>query len=235
MNILPIGISFLSAALLTGTVPSGYDIPTEPEIGHVFACPLIMVCENTIEKIEFNNALNEKIKTIEDELAFEEEKLKNSICGQTGDVKKEKKNKGKIAGDVIDRMLSGENNVKFAKMRDTLEELKKMIKTATLNDVFVPNKLEHLKKWAENLDTKSAFTSNIDESTISSIMLLKDVEDSWKVLLLLGIGVFTEHKSIAYTEIMKKMADEQKLYMIIASSDYIYGTNCNYYKKKERI
>jgi hypothetical protein len=53
MNILPIGISFLSAALLTGTVPSGYDIPTEPEIGHVFACPLIMVCENTIEKIEF--------------------------------------------------------------------------------------------------------------------------------------------------------------------------------------
>jgi hypothetical protein len=24
---------------------------------------------------------------------------------------------------------------------------------------------------------------------------------------------------------MKKLADEQKLYMIIASSDYIYGTN----------
>ena len=195
-----------------------------------------LAMKNIMEKIEFNNALNEKIKTIEDELAFEEEKLKNSICGQTGDVKKEKKNKGKIAGDVIDRMLSGENNVKFAKMRDTLEELKKMIKTATLNDVFVPNKLEHLKKWAENLDTKSAFTSNIDESTISSIMLLKDVEDSWKVLLLLGIGVFTEHKSIAYTEIMKKLADKQLLYLIIADTDYIYGTNyqfCHGYLSKD--
>jgi hypothetical protein len=42
---------------------------------------------------------------------------------------------------------------------------------------------------------------------------------------MMGIGVFTNHENIAYTEIMKKMADEQRLYMIIASSDYIYGTN----------
>jgi len=195
-----------------------------------------LAMKNIMEKIEYNNALNERIEAIEDELAFEEEKLKNSICGQGGDVKKEKKNKGKIAGDLIDRMLSSENNVKFTKMRETLEELKKLVKNASLNDVFVPNKLEHLKKWAENLDTKCAFTSNIDETTISSIMLLKDVEDSWKVLLLLGIGVFTEHKSIAYTEIMKKLADKQLLYLIIADTDYIYGTNyqfCHGYLSKD--
>ena len=42
---------------------------------------------------------------------------------------------------------------------------------------------------------------------------------------MLGIGVFTQHKSSAYTEIMKKLADQQKLYLIIADSDYIYGTN----------
>ena len=123
-------------------------------------------------------------------------------------------------------------------MRDTLEELKKMVKSATLNDVFIPNKLAHLGIWAENVktDTKNAFTSNIDEGTISSIMLLKDVEDSWKILLLLGIGVFTEHKSIAYTEIMKKLADKQLLYLIIADTDYIYGTNyqfCHGYLSKD--
>ena len=56
-------------------------------------------------------------------------------------------------------------------------------------------------------------------------MMLKNVEDSWKILLLMGIGVFTQHESIAYTEIMKKLADTQKLYLIIADSDYIYGTN----------
>jgi len=55
---------------------------------------------------------------------------------------------------------------------------------------------------------------------------------------LLGIGVFTMHKNIAYTEIMKKLADTQKLYMIIASSDYIYGTNyqfCHGYISKDLV
>ena len=52
-----------------------------------------------------------------------------------------------------------------------------------------------------------------------------EVEDYWKLLLLMGIGVFSDHKSVRYTEIMKKMAQEQKLFMIIASTDYIYGTN----------
>ena len=42
---------------------------------------------------------------------------------------------------------------------------------------------------------------------------------------MMGIGVFTTHKSISYIEIMKQLAQEQKLYLIIASSDYIYGTN----------
>jgi hypothetical protein len=52
----------------------------------------------------------------------------------------------------------------------------------------------------------------------------------------MGIGVFTSHPSITYTEIMKKMADQQKLYMIIGSSDYIYGTNyqfCHAYLSKD--
>jgi hypothetical protein len=56
-------------------------------------------------------------------------------------------------------------------------------------------------------------------------MALNKVDNLWKVLLMMGIGVFINHENIAYTEIMKKLADEQKLYMIIESSDYIYGTN----------
>ena len=41
----------------------------------------------------------------------------------------------------------------------------------------------------------------------------------------MGIGVFASHDSDRYTEIMKKLAQEQKLYLIIASTDFIYGTN----------
>jgi hypothetical protein len=200
------------------------------------------IMKDIMEKIEFNNTLNERIAQIESDLAFEEEKITNKLCGASGaskSMERKNKNKSKIASDMIDKT----DDANIVKMRDTLEDLKKMVKSATLNDVFIPNKLAHLAVWAEhvtntntNTNTKSAFTSNIDEVTISSIMLLKDVEDSWKVLLLLGIGVFTEHKSIAYTEIMKKLADKQLLYLIIADTDYIYGTNyqfCHGYLSKD--
>jgi len=55
-------------------------------------------------------------------------------------------------------------------------------------------------------------------------------------LLIMGIGVFTDHPSIPYTEIMKELADAQQLFMILASSDYIYGTNyqfCHGYVSKD--
>ena len=197
-----------------------------------------VIMKDITEKIEFNNAINEKISELEHTLAFEEEKLTNKLLGSTGTSSKtkEKKSKMKIASKMIDRSLVADENPSIEKMRDIIEDLKGMVKSASLNDVFIPNKLAHLEKWAVGLDTKLAFTSNIDEQSITSIMLLKDVEDSWKVLLLLGIGVFTEHKSIAYTEIMKKLADKQQLYLIIADSDYIYGTNyqfCHGYLSKD--
>ena len=56
-------------------------------------------------------------------------------------------------------------------------------------------------------------------------MNLNNVDDIWKILLLMGIGVFVEHENGDYTQIMKDLAMNQHLYMIIASSNYIYGTN----------
>ena len=54
-----------------------------------------------------------------------------------------------------------------------------------------------------------------------------DIDDDKKMLLLLGIGVFMDENTanLRYMEIMKKLAYEQKLFVILASSDYIYGTN----------
>ncbi len=67
--------------------------------------------------------------------------------------------------------------------------------------------------------------------------------NAWKILLLMGIGCFIREdkgedskEQIKYMEIMKKLAEEQKLYLIIASSDYIYGTNyqfCHGYLSKD--
>ena len=75
-----------------------------------------------------------------------------------------------------------------------------------------------------------AFNSEIEEDIVEKIMLL-DVEANWKVLLMMGIGVFTNHKNPNakgyrdYVAIMKELAQKEQLYLIIASTDYIYGTN----------
>ena len=37
--------------------------------------------------------------------------------------------------------------------------------------------------------------------------------------------MFAPWNSASYTELMKKLAHSQKLYMVVATSDYIYGTN----------
>jgi hypothetical protein len=135
-----------------------------------------------------------------------------------------------------DKIIDKSEDRKLVKMREDINTLKTMIKNATLDELFIPNRITHLNKWANGLNSNKSFTSSIEEETIIAIMMLKDVDDSWKILLLLGIGVFTEHKSSAYTEIMKKLADEQKLYLIIADSDYIYGTNyqfCHGYLSKD--
>jgi hypothetical protein len=193
------------------------------------------------EKIEYNNQINERIDLLEKELEFEENKMAAKLAGNSADTskeakklmgKKDGKGKSKIANKIVDKT----EDRKIAKMREDITTLKSMAKNATLDDMFIPNRIVHLEKWAKGLNTKSAFTSDIEESIIVSIMLLKDVDDSWKILLLLGIGVFTEHRSSAYTEIMKKLADQQKLYLIIADSDYIYGTNyqfCHGYLSKD--
>ena len=200
-----------------------------------------VVMKDITDKIEYNNKINERIVQFERELEFEETRLASKLSGSSNDTskeasklagKKDKKGKSKIAGKMLDK--TGDR--KIAKMRDDIETLKTMVKNATLDDMFIPNKLSHLNKWAKGLNTSSSFTSNIDDSIIISIMLLTDVNDSWKILLLLGIGVFTQHKSSDYTEIMKKLADQQKLYLIIADSDYIYGTNyqfCHGYLSKD--
>ena len=204
------------------------------------AIPAIVMKE-IMEKIDYNNKINERIEQIESELEFEEEKLISKMTSGTQDNSKEAKslqskkdNKGKTK--IANNLISKSEDRKILKMKDDLNTLKSMIKNASINDIFIPNRLAHINKWAPRLLNNKAFTSNIEEEFIIAIMSLKDVEDSWKILLLLGIGVFTEHKSSAYTEIMKKLADQQKLYLIIADSDYIYGTNyqfCHGYLSKD--
>ena len=201
-----------------------------------------IVMEEIMKKIDYNNAINERLHLLESEVDIikdeADKKVKNEVSGFHSGIKVNSRNKSSKDAKKINRESSDELEQKgtISKLTNEINSLRSMIKSATLNDTFIPNKKLHLNKWAEDLNTKGAFTSNIDENIVSDIMALNNVENSWKVLLMMGIGVFINHDNITYTEIMKRLADEQKLYMIIASSDYIYGTNyqfCHGYLSKD--
>lgn len=106
-----------------------------------------------------------------------------------------------------------------------INKLRKEIKLVSLDAMYVPNTRPHQEIWSPNGEIhENAFVSNIDDATSKEIMHL-NIDNNLKVLLLLGIGMFIENPNVKYMELMKRLAEEQKLFIIIASSDYIYGTN----------
>ena len=108
------------------------------------------------------------------------------------------------------------------------------LKCIQLNQEYIPNSNSHKRKWKAE-DIKNTFMCDLDQDIIEKILFLR-VENTWKLLLMMGIGVFQNHECVQYSELMKKLASDQKLYLIIASSDYIYGTNyqfCHGYISKD--
>jgi hypothetical protein len=170
------------------------------------------VLKEIMAAITFNSSINAKRAVMEKD--FED--------GTNKDAEKEKK------------MSDAERlSPDMKRLMQKIEAMKEQIKTVMLDSVFVPNTKDHLYKFADKLPAggngylkNKPFTCDISEYNVEQIMLIDDIADYWKLLLLMGIGVFSStHKSDRYTEIMKRLAQEQKLFMLIASSDYIYGTN----------
>jgi hypothetical protein len=110
-------------------------------------------------------------------------------------------------------------------MMDEINKLRKEIRLVSLDPMYVPNTKPHQQLWTPDGDIhENAFVSNIGEDNAKRIMLL-NIDNNLKVLLLLGIGMFIDNLHVEYMEIMKQLAEQQRLFIIIASTDYIYGTN----------
>ena len=139
---------------------------------------------------------------------------------------KEKKLEDSLGDEVEkeNRMTKEKLTPEQKTLRSDIDGLHKLVKTIALNELFVPNKLFHLRQWVKKDVVEREFSCNISPQDVEKIMLM-EVKSSWKILLLMGIGVFTNNHDNNYTEIMKQLAIQQKLYLIIASTDYIYGTN----------
>jgi hypothetical protein len=179
------------------------------------------VMDDLMEIIEHNNAIKDAMDELEREMedAMEEGTKDKDKDGSNKD--KDKKNNKKMD----DMRFSPE----VRRMQEKMDELRRQVKWGALNDMFVPNRAEHLKRWAPQLTDEAAtnpFTSRVEPEDVERIMVLP-IENIWKVLLMMGVGVMTEQSNSnkTYTEIMKDLAQNQRLYLIIASTDYIYGTN----------
>lgn len=182
------------------------------------------VFQSILQKITKNNEIMARIKSIESIILEKQTKVfddtaKNQKSGQL--IQKSNSNKDTAVESKESEKMSEDTE----KLMSEITNLRKEIRRVSLDPSYVPNTRPHQEKWAPNGNiVQTAFMPNIDEETAKIIMLL-EIDNYLKVLLLLGIGMFLENANIHYMEIMKKLADTQKLFIIIASSDYIYGTN----------
>ena len=164
------------------------------------------VFETILSRITKNDGLIKRIEFLEGEILSKE--TKNSNYDESKTVRE--------SGRLCKESQEFDNEIK---------KLRKEIKLVSLDAMYVPNTRPHQNIWSPDGEIhENAFVSNIDDVTSKEIMQL-NISNHLKVLLLLGIGMFIENPNINYMEIMKRLAEEQKLFIIIASSDYIYGTN----------
>jgi hypothetical protein len=190
------------------------------------------VVDDLMRDIEHNNTLSDKIDVLEKEIQnIEEEKEKTRSGG--GDDGKNKGGGGGGGGGGGSGTIVDTREIR--EKQQMIDIIRTGVRRIALNDIFVPNKLAHLRRWTGREEYKNEFSANLDEHVVENIMLLQ-MDTHWKMLLLMGIGVITNHTNVKYNEIMKELAQNQKLYLIIASSDYIYGTNyqfCHGYISKD--
>ena len=186
------------------------------------------VIDDLMHDIEHNNMLSDKIDVLDKEIQNIEEEKEKMRSGGGKDDGKNKSGGGGAGGVVVDTR-------EIREKQQMIDIIRTDVRRIALNDIFVPNKLAHLRRWTGREEYKNEFSANLDEHVVENIMLLQ-METHWKILLLMGIGVITNHTNVKYNEIMKELAQNQKLYLIIASSDYIYGTNyqfCHGYISKD--
>jgi hypothetical protein len=164
-----------------------------------------------ISAIEFNNRVNDRIHELNEEIKNMKSEEKDneddeSRKQQTKDNKKEKK-------------------TPYDDKLEVIETLTGQMKRVHLARRYIPNTEQHVERFHKALSTDNKFTSRVMEKDVEMIMSIDGLDDVYKMLLIAGVGVFKENMNTDYLEIMKRLAYEQGLFMIIAGGDYIYGTN----------
>ena len=185
------------------------------------------VFQAVAEKIAQNSAWQKRLDalthTLEDKIASAENKEQSKDASSSSSGNKGGKSK-------FDKKSGRETiSPEIARLSEQIEQIRAEIKIVSLDAAYIPNTQSHQRIWNRVTDGEqnpSAFVPSVDEQSVRDIMGL-GVTDEKKLLLLMGIGMFIDEQEAnkSYMEIMKRLANRQQLFIILAASDYIYGTN----------
>lgn len=164
--------------------------------------------DKLLNAIKFNDDINYKIKMINEE-------IKNTVQEQKGNVNSDNDSKNH---------QKKEKYTPYDAKLDRIEMLALQLKRVHISNKYIPNTIHHMELH-HGKTYNNAFTCKILEKDVEEIIKIDDLDNKYKMLLICGIGVFKENMNVQYIELMKRLADNQSLFMIIASGDYIYGTN----------
>ncbi len=178
------------------------------------------IIDSITKNIDYNNTILKKISTYEKKL--EEFIEKETSSGDNG--------KTKVNEKKIERAEKMDPEVK--KLKKDIDSLLSMIKSISVEEQWIPNTKKHCDTWIDDNiykhiinGTSKPYSCKIHEEDVLRILEIPQIPNLWRILLAIGIGVFDNSLNQQYMELMKEFADSQKLYLIIANDDYIYGTN----------
>ena len=156
------------------------------------------------KSISYNNDLIEKIV-----------KKKQQLEDNTS---KDEKNENKMKDQRFDPLTK--------QLIQEIDKLESMLKPIQLNNLYIPNSREHFGKWSnKRFEDSNVFSSRVDEKYVRKSMNMQ-VHTNYKILLLMGIGIFNPNEILEeYNDTMKELAEDKQLLFIISTSDFMYGTN----------
>jgi hypothetical protein len=160
------------------------------------------VLDGIRQNIQINEQIQEKISKLERDL---EDKLGDEL-------ERDKKMEKEIFSSAV------------RQIKKQMDDLRAQVKPMAMEAIYVPNMKQHQLYWIHEF-VENAFVPKVDEEVSKEVMMIEGIPEYMKVLLLMGVGIFARDPNSRYIELVKEMANKQALFMIIAQSDYIYGTN----------
>jgi hypothetical protein len=158
-----------------------------------------------LSTLRANLAHNQKI------LAEVAVKTKQMEDKNRADEKKEKK------------MAEGRDKPEVKLLKEEIKRLTAALKPVNLPESYIPNTEAHKRRFGNT----AGFCSNIDADAAATVLAIEGLPDNYSILFLMGIGVMS-HAHPQYLALVKSMLDENRLFMVVADQDFLWGTNFDF-------